>query len=236
MPDSSDSLQRRSFLARFTAGAAAFGAAFGADSRIVGAQSPLSAVADWKPARHPQDDWFDELPGVHRFFFDTSLPAGAGEAITFASNFFVAIRNAYALQDKDLALIICFRHWSTPFADNDAIWAKYGDVLGERVKFVDPKTNAAPVINVYQSKEYGMSLPNRGTTLDALSARGVQFAVCDMATRALAGLVATAKGLKSEDVYNEFKANAVGNTHFVPAGIVAVNRAQERGYSLVQMS
>lgn len=235
MPASSDSLIRRSFLARITAGAAAFGAAFGASSRIVGAQAP-SPHSDWKPARHPQDDWFDELPGVHRFFFDTSLPAGAGESITFANNFFVANRNAYALQDKDLALIICFRHWSTPFAYNDSIWAKYGDVLGERVKFVDPKTNVAPVINVYQSKEYGMALPNRGTTLDALTARGVQFAVCDMATRALAGLVATAKGLKADDLYAEFKASAVGNAHFVPAGIVAVNRAQERGYSLVQMS
>ena len=42
-----------------------------------------------------------------------------------------------------------------------------------------------------------------------------------------------------EDVdalHAEFRASAVGNAHFVPAGIVAVNRAQERGYSLVQMS
>jgi intracellular sulfur oxidation DsrE/DsrF family protein len=235
MSESNDSLLRRSFLSRLTAGAAAFGTAFGATSRLAGAQMPAPDTG-WKPARHPQDDWFDQLPGQHRFFFDTSLPTGAGEAITFANNFYVANRNAYALQDKDLAVIICFRHWSTPFAYNDSIWAKYGDVLGERVKFVDPKTNATPVINVYQSKEYGMALPNRGTTLDSLLDRGVHFAVCDMATRALAGLVATAKGLKTEDLHAEFKANAIGNAHFVPAGIVAVNRAQERGYSLVQMS
>jgi len=28
-------------------------------------------------------------------------------------------------------------------------------------------------------------------------------------------------------------ANLVGNAHMVPAGIIAVNRAQERGYSFV---
>jgi intracellular sulfur oxidation DsrE/DsrF family protein len=30
---------------------------------------------------------------------------------------------------------------------------------------------------------------------------------------------------------NELAANLVGNSRLVPAGIVAVNRAQERGYS-----
>jgi hypothetical protein len=33
-------------------------------------------------------------------------------------------------------------------------------------------------------------------------------------------------------IYNEIAANRVGNAHLVAAGIVAVNRAQERGYTL----
>jgi intracellular sulfur oxidation DsrE/DsrF family protein len=32
---------------------------------------------------------------------------------------------------------------------------------------------------------------------------------------------------------NELTTNTVGNAHFVPAGIVAVTRAQEHGYALV---
>jgi intracellular sulfur oxidation DsrE/DsrF family protein len=34
-----------------------------------------------------------------------------------------------------------------------------------------------------------------------------------------------------EKINEELIANVVNNSHMVPAGIVAVNRAQERGYS-----
>ena len=34
------------------------------------------------------------------------------------------------------------------------------------------------------------------------------------------------------EVYAELKSTAHQNSHFVPAGIVAVNRAQERGYAI----
>jgi intracellular sulfur oxidation DsrE/DsrF family protein len=53
-----------------------------------------------------------------------------------------------------------------------------------------------------------------------------------MATRAFAGLVAGKLSLKTDDVYAELKSAAHANVHFVPAGIVAVNRAQERGYAI----
>lgn len=196
-----------------------------------------SAVTDerWEPARHPQDDWFDHVTGKHRYFFDTSSVNGAGEAITFVSNYFAANKSGYGLEPADLAVVICLRHSSTAFAYADEIWGKYGAVLGERMKFNDPKTNAAPIINVYQRSDYGSALPNRGTTLDSLVKRGVHFAVCDMATRVYAGMAAAKFGLKQEDVYEELKAKALGNSHFVAAGIVAVNRAQERGYSIVSM-
>jgi intracellular sulfur oxidation DsrE/DsrF family protein len=38
-------------------------------------------------------------------------------------------------------------------------------------------------------------------------------------------------GGKPDEVYATMAANRVDNSRFVPAGIVAVNRAQERGYS-----
>jgi hypothetical protein len=37
-------------------------------------------------------------------------------------------------------------------------------------------------------------------------------------------------------VFNELTANLVGNAHLVAAGIVAVNRAQERGYTLATVA
>jgi uncharacterized protein (DUF927 family) len=155
-----------------------------------------------------------------------------GEAITFASNFYVASKNGYQLEDADNAVVICLRHYATCFAFNDTIWSKYGAVFSDRIKFVDPKTQQAPTVNVYQTAGYGMQLPNRGTTLDQMVKRGTHFAICDMATHAFAGMAATKAGLKAEEVYQEMRANAVGNAHFVTAGIIAVNRSQERGYAI----
>jgi intracellular sulfur oxidation DsrE/DsrF family protein len=101
-------------------------------------------------------------------------------------------------------------------------------------KFDDPKSKVAPKINVYNSGDYGDLFPNRGVTLDALSKRGVQFAVCSLATRFIAGMIAGAVGGNADTINSELIANLVSNSRMVPAGIVAVNRAQERGYSLVR--
>lgn len=222
---------RRNFLTRFSAAVGAFGAAMAATPDAAGAQEPRR----WQGERHPQDEWLDALPGKHRFFFDSSTATGAGDAITFASNYYNANRSGYNLGDADHAIVICLRHWSTPFAWNDAMWAKYGAPISDRIKFVDPKTNEAPKVNVYQATGYGMQLPNRGVTLDAMIKRGVHFAVCDMATRAYAGVIASALKLQMNDVYEDVKANSIANAHYVAAGIVAVNRAQERGYALAWM-
>jgi hypothetical protein len=56
-----------------------------------------------------------------------------------------------------------------------------------------------------------------------------------MATRQLAKPLAAAAGGDAESVFKELSANLVSNSHLVPAGIVAVNRAQERGYSFVSV-
>lgn len=221
---------RRSFLSRLGAGAAAFTAAISGSAGPAVAQQP-----GWTAARHPEDDWMDAIPGKHRFFYDSSTATGAGDAITFATNFYSANKSGYNLGDTDLAVIICLRHWSTPFAWTDAMWAKYGAPISERIKFVDPKTSQPPVVNVYTKRDYGMQLPNRGTTLDVMIQRGVHFAVCDMATRAYSGLIATALKLKADEVYQDLRSNSIPNTHYAAAGIVAVQRAQSRGYALAWM-
>jgi intracellular sulfur oxidation DsrE/DsrF family protein len=182
--------------------------------------------------RHEKDDWLDQMPGKHRLVFDTTKPDGFGEAIAFATNFIRVNQSDYAVPNNELAVVIVARSRSTPFAYNDAIWAKYGIPLAARADFTDPKTKQAPKINVYKSADYAGQLPNRGTTLDALLKQGVQLAVCQVATRGYAGAIADAVGGKTDAIYEELVANIVNNARMVPAGIVAVNRAQERGYSL----
>jgi len=186
------------------------------------AQAQTVADPNFQPARHPQDDWLDQIPGKHRCVFDTTTPEGVNSAGLFAGNYYTANQNTYSLQNSDLAVVIVMRHGSTPFAYNDAIWAKYGVPISQQVgNFVDPRTKVTPIINVYK------------TTLEGLIRRGTHLAVCQMATRAYAGTIARATGGNTDAINEELVGNLLGNAHMVPAGIVAVNRAQERGYTFV---
>ena len=218
--DSVSSLARRSFLTHVGAGATILGASIAATGApAVGAQS-ISGPR-WQAARHEEDAWFEQIPGKHRLVFDTTTPDGANWAATFANNYYTANGSGYGLKDADLAVIIVMRHNSTSFAYSDAIWAKYGENISKLTSFVDPNTKAAPKTNVYNRQ------------LDGLLKRGMHLAVCQMATRRYAGTIAQAVGSTSDEIYKEITSNLLPNAHMVPAGIVAVSRAQEYGYTFV---
>ena len=172
----------------------------------------------------------DALPGKHRILFDTTSANGFGTALLYANNFLTANQTGYGLDDSDAAVIIVARHVSTPFAYTDAMWAKYGAPITARTAFNDPSTKRPPVVNLFNTTTAGLS--NSGVTIDALIKRGAHFAVCQMATRVFATQIAQTMGVDVDTVYKELAGNMVKSTHMVPAGIVAVNRAQERGYTL----
>src|SRR5690349_6010656 len=149
------SLLRRSFLARLGHGVGlslGLGALAGttrtSDAAAAAAERTTTAT-DWQPARHDEDDWYDQPGAKHRLFIDTTEPGTFGQAIAWGRNFLEASSSGYHLTDADTALIICARHDSTPFAYTDAMWAKYGAVLAERSNFVDPKSKQPPTVNVY---------------------------------------------------------------------------------------
>lgn len=221
---------RRSFLARLGLGAGVVGATVVSSPAAV---AQIAADASWRPARHGQDDWLDKIAGEHRFVFDTATPDGMNWALRFANNYFTANQNAYGLKDSDLAVVIVARHKSTSFAYTDAIWAKYGNYLSEQAEFVDPKTKEPPKVNYYATAPEDSGQAGQAVGMDTLIKKGVHFAVCGMSTRAIAGRIARGTGAESDNIVKEISANLVGNAHLVPAGIVAVNRAQERGYSFV---
>jgi intracellular sulfur oxidation DsrE/DsrF family protein len=215
--------QRRSFLARLAAAAAAFGVGQSSAQAQEAAPkpSPSTSGGHWQPAREAKDEWYDQVPGKHRLVFDSVSPEGVASAAQFTANFFTGNKNGYDLEASEVAVIIVMRHRATQFAYNDAIWAKYGGHLSESEKFVDPKTNQAPTTNVYRSN------------LENQIKRGVQLAACDLSTHRLAAYIARKiEGGNADAVYKELTTNALGNVRFVPAGIVAVNRAQEHGYAL----
>jgi intracellular sulfur oxidation DsrE/DsrF family protein len=220
------SMARRLFLARLGVGAGVVGASVAGSPAALAQAAP---DAPWRPARHAQDDWYDKIPGTHRFLFDSSTAESMGWALQFASNYFTANQEVYGLKDSDLAVVIVARHKATSFAYNDAIWAKYGKQISEQAEFMDPKTKEPPKINVYGP----LGETQQAGKMDALIKKGVQFAVCQMSTRGIATRIAKANGLEIDSVIKEITANLIGNAHMVPAGVLAVNRAQERGYSFI---
>jgi len=187
----------------------------------------------FQPARHPQDAWLDAVAGKHRTFIDASTPRGAGEALLYANNLYEANKSGYALPDSDIVVVACMRHFATPFAYNDAIWKKYGQNISMLIGFTDPKTKKAPSTNLLNSSAYGMALSNLGNSIDAVVKRGTRFAVCDMATHFFAAQLADATKGNADAIYKELVANTIPNSHMVAAGVVAVNRSQEYGYTLL---
>jgi len=199
-------------------------------SRVASAQR---RVATFQPTYHPQDAWLDAIPGKHRTLIDTSTVNGGGTGLLYAYNMYAANKADYSLPERDVAVVVCFRHSSTSFGFNDAMWAKYGSTMNKTVQLLDPKTKQAPTTNLFLSVDYGTALPNYGSTIQDLAKMGTQFAICGMASRGVAGAIAADTGQDADAVYRELVANRVPNSHVVAAGVLAVNRAQEHGYTLL---
>ena len=214
-------LARRSFVTR---GLAALGLAGSATAAVEAAPAQSAAEGRWQGAKHAEDEWYDKVPGIHRFVFDTISPDGFQSSLMFAGTYLDANKNKYGLQDSDNAIIIIARNRSTRFGYNDAMWAKYGKQFAEAMNnLVDPKTKEAPVVNIHATS---------GGALDRLIKRGARVAVCEVATRGAAGALARAIGGDTDALFKELSENLVTNGRLVPAGIVAVNRAQEHGYAV----
>jgi intracellular sulfur oxidation DsrE/DsrF family protein len=165
----------------------------------------------FKPERHALDSWLDELPGTHRVFVDTATREGGTNSLRFASNILSAHEEDYGGRAQDIAIVVCFRHQSTPFGFDDALWSKYplgGD---------DPRPQSNPLRR----------------SITSMVEKGMHFAICSRATRGIAGRLATAAGVSVDEMMKELMAGAIPNSHFVPAGVMAVTRAQEYGYSLL---
>ena len=237
MSHADDKTARRTFLSRLGLGVGAIGLTLGAaglGARPATAQHTAQNTTQpgaLPPRRHPQDAWMDKPDAAHRIVIDSAFPAGGGAALLYANNNFLANASGYGLEAKDIAIIVVLRHLSTPFAFSDAIWSKYGETLSTIIDFKDPRTSKAPVVNVYNAPVPG--LPNRGVTIPTLVEKNVQFAVCASATRVMAGGIAQSVKGQTDAIFAELEASLVPNARLVPAGVLAVNRAQEYGYTLL---
>ena len=203
---------RRSMLAGL--GAAAAASAIG----TVGAQAQGSTAADpFVPVMHAEDGWMATMRGKHRVVLDVTSPDGLPDVVRFIGNLFTGHKSGYGVDEADLAIVVCLRHGATPYGYGDAIWSKYG-------KTIDPKATPPPSGNPFNSG-------SRMQLADA-AARGVQFMVCGTASRGLAGRLA-GQGGDTDGIMKEMAANLIPSARIVPAGVVSVTHAQERGFALL---
>jgi len=213
-------LQRRGFVSRIAGAGAAF-AALWVPGRASGQRPGVggdTAQSKGPLVRHEQDAWLDALNGMHRQVYDVVTPEGA-IGIAFARNFLTANVDGYGLADKDVSVVVSLRHSGIAYAFSDALWTQYG--LGDAFDVREPGGQAP------------LDRNPQVATIVALQKRGVVFTVCGMALRRRAGEAAQRTGKSADTMRDEWRRGLIPGIVEVVAGVIAVNRAQERGFSYV---
>ena len=218
---------RRQFLGTIASGVAAFG--------ISSLVSPLSAQAGnhiLNGGADP-DEWFKQIKGKHRIVFDVPHP---NDIFPFAwPRIFLATNAATGTPEKDCSAVVVFRHLAIPYAMEDRLWAKYK--FGEVFKADDPKTNKPSTRNPFWKPATGdFRIPGVGVVpigINELQESGVLFCACDMALTVYSGVVAEKMNLDPAEVKKDWVSGILPGVQVMPAGIWAINRAQERGCSYV---
>jgi intracellular sulfur oxidation DsrE/DsrF family protein len=216
MKPKTDSLHpRRRFLGR----AAAAIAAMTGISGIARAESLPDVLAD----DSPHDAWMKPLKGKHRQLFHAIDLNDRG--MLMASNYLTAYENEFGAKPGEVNAIIGVHGGALNIGFNDAVWAKYG--LGKSNNITDPTTKEVAVRNIYA----------RGGELavETLQKRGVLFLMCNTALRLRSRAMAAERGETYEVVYNDLLSSRLPGVLLVPAMVVAINRAQEKGITYLRV-
>ena len=221
-----DNHPRRKFLGTLATGVAGIGL-----SSII---SPLSAHSEkntfFQGTENP-DEWFNQIKGKHRIVFDVPQP---NEIFPFAwPRIFLVTNAATGTAEKDCSVVVVLRHTAIGYAMEDRLWSKYK--FGEVFKANDPKTQRPSTRNPFWNPKQGdFNIPGVGVVpigINELQASGVLFCVCDMALTVYGGVVAQSLNLDPAEVKKDWVSGLLPGIKVVPAGIWAINRAQEKGCS-----
>ncbi len=193
---------RRSFLARLIAAAAAFTVV---DASLAHAQGAA-------PRRTDADEpWMARLHGTNRVIIHAHEPTGA-LALRWAQTYLDTQRTEYGLTDDASSVVLGFNGKSIGLLFNDALWGRYE--IGATLQMP--------------------GMRNAQTTLVAqLRSRGVTLLVCNNSLRAAGqrflGESARSDAQARTTFADEARANLLPGVEIVPAMIVTLQQAQERG-------
>ena len=198
------------------------------------AQPPAPPAPPATPLVHAEDAWLDTLPRGHRMVFDAFTLPGVLNAGRYCNNWIRSNESGYGLTPAQLGAVIVLRAGATIFAFDDTIWSKY-PLVAQQTR-VDPATGKPFAFNPFLRTPGGDAL-TQGVQWKELVDLGVHFAVCNGTTTGLASAIAGATAGGSPDaaaveaVRQELAAHLVPNGHLMATGIVALGRAQEKGYA-----
>lgn len=192
--------------------------------------TPVRTVGALDGAAAPAVDheaWLTALTGTHRQLFDSPAPSG-GIMLVHIMNYFDTYNKAYQVPDSDIEAIGTFYGATTFHGLNDAMWAKYG--LGEFLAGIGQDV-APSKVNPWRAapQVLGMSLPQ--ASIESLQGRGATFILCNNALQIFSGLLAQQRGLDPKAVYEDMKANILPGVALVPAMVIAIEKAQEAGFT-----
>jgi intracellular sulfur oxidation DsrE/DsrF family protein len=209
-------------------GAGALVAGAGALAGAARAQDGGGA-SGWQPAREDIDSWLDKPGTRHRMMFDSVSADAAGRALHFANNVYLANQSGYGIGPEALGILVILRAMATGYGFNDAMWAKYNKAFVTMMKLEGDEAEKAKTANPLLAGSGGGD--DEAVTLSMLHGKGARFAVCGMATHGASMYLAKSTGGDAAAIEAELKANLIPGAVIVPAGILAVGRAQEHGYA-----
>lgn len=214
---------RRQFLGKMATGAAVLG--------LSSFMSPIAARAgeNFSTGSDDPEEWFKQIRGKHRIVFDVPHP---NELFPFAwPRIFLATNAATGTPEKDCSIVVVLRHTAIPYAMEDRLWAKYK--FGEFFKIEDPKTKKPAVRNPFWKPAQGdFNIPGVGVVpigINELQDSGVMFCACNMAITVYSAALAQSQKLDPAEVKKDWLSGILPGVPVMPAGIWAVNRAQEKG-------
>ena len=210
---------RRSFVSRLAIGIAAFGAG-------TGVSAALPAVAAAESPGDEMDRWFASMKGTYKAIYDCTGVSAAASGVAFARNLLKFSAEKLGTKESDNSIVVCFRHFATPFGFNDAMWAKY-PAMAVALKAEDAKTKL-PATRNWLLHELWLEQP--GTDIPSVVARGVQFSICGAATEFISKLLAGATG-DAKQIEADLSGNLIAGAKMAPAGVVALQRAQKAGFA-----
>lgn len=143
-----------------------------------------------------------------------------------ATNYLDIYGSAYGAPRDHVSAVIGVHGAALPIALNNGAWDRYE--LGKRISVSDPDTKEPAKRNVF-----AVGGPY---SIDTAIARGVILLVCNVALTLTARSIAGARSLVEADVYNDLRSSLVPGAIVVPGLVVAISRAQEKGFTYIRAS